>query len=80
MQVIKTRVDIPDSRHLSLQCHVPETIPTGMANVMIIFETAPEPNEQPRKLGQFKGQIKIADDFDVPLGDRLPKRNMKTCR
>ena len=71
MQAIKTRVKIPINHHLSFNCYVPESVPSGTTDVMIIFETVRIPETQQRILGQFAGRIKIADDFDAPLTDQF---------
>jgi len=72
MQAIKTRVEIPDNHHLSFSCYIPDSIPSGTADVMLIFETVrmPVPSSQ-RILGNFKGKIKVADDFDAPLNEQF---------
>ncbi len=72
METIKTHVNIPDDRHLVIDLHIPYTIPTGSADVVLVFH-AQKQKEPPssRVLGAFKGKIKIADDFDDPLGDEF---------
>ncbi len=69
MQAIKTRVRIPDDHHLSFKCEVPGSIPAGMTDVTIIFDTKKTPKAKQRVLGQFEGRIKISDDFDAPLSE-----------
>jgi len=71
MQAIKTRVEIPDNHHVSFSCYIPDSIPSGTANVMLIFETVRMPEPSQRILGHFKGKIKVADDFDAPLNEQF---------
>ena len=70
MQAIKTRVKIPTDHYLSFSCQVPDSVPPGATDVMIIFETVRMQPTQQRILGQFAGRIKTADDFDAPLSDQ----------
>jgi len=69
MQAIKTRVRIPKDHHLSFRCQVPVSIPAGLTDVTIIFEWKKTPTTKHRVLGQLKGRVKIADNFDAPLSD-----------
>jgi len=70
METIKTHVNIPDDRRLVLDLHIPHTLPTGSTDVLLVFHRQKQKNPQrSRVLGAFKGKIRIADDFDNPLGD-----------
>jgi len=72
METIKTHVNIPDDRRLVIDLHIPYTIPTGSTDVVLIFHGQKQKRSQrSRVLGAFKGKIKIADDFDNPLGDEF---------
>ena len=72
METIKTHVNIPDDRRLVIYLHIPYTIPTGSTDVVLIFHGQKQKRSQrSRVLGAFKGKIKIADDFDNPLGDEF---------
>ena len=72
METIKTHVNIPDDRRLVIDLHIPPTIPTGSTDVVLVFHGQKEEKPQrSRVLGAFKGQIRIADDFDEPLGDEF---------
>jgi len=72
METIKTHVTIPDDHHLVMNVHIPHSIPPGMADVVLVFQSRQQ--ERPartRVLGTFKGKIRVADDFDAPLGDEF---------
>ena len=72
METIKTHVNIPDDRRLVIDLQVPDTIPTGSTDLVLVFHG--DERERPRRsrvLGAFKGKIRIADDFDKPLGDEF---------
>ncbi|MBC8456516.1 MAG: hypothetical protein H8D67_00790 [Deltaproteobacteria bacterium] len=72
METIKTHVNIPDDRRLVIDLQVPDTTPTGSTDVVLVFHG--DEREKPRRsrvLGAFKGKIRIADDFDKPLGDEF---------
>ncbi|MEA2040708.1 MAG: hypothetical protein U9N82_12925 [Thermodesulfobacteriota bacterium] len=72
METIKTHVNIPDDRRLVIDLHIPHTIPTGSTDVVLVFHG--QKQKKPRRsrvLGVFKGKIRIADDFDNPLGDEF---------
>ena len=72
METIKTHVNIPDDRRLVIDLHIPYTIPTGSTDVVLVFHGQKQKKSQrSRVLGAFKGKIKIADDFDNPLGDEF---------
>jgi len=72
METIKTHVNIPDDRRLVIDLQVPDTIPTGSMDLVLVFhgQERKEP-QRSRILGTFKGKIRIADDFDKPLGDEF---------
>ena len=70
MEVIKTHVNIPDDRRLVIDLQIPPTIPTGNTDVVLVFPVQEQKESQRcRVLGAFRGKIRIADDFDNPLGD-----------
>jgi len=72
METIKTHVNIPDDRRLVIDLHIPHTIPTGSTDVVLVFHGQKQKKPQrSRVLGAFKGKIRIADDFDNPLGDEF---------
>ncbi len=41
MQALKKEVAIPDNHHLTLDFQLPDTIPAGKAEVMLIFQSLP---------------------------------------
>ena len=70
METIKTNVNIPNDRNLVINLQVPCSIPTGQADVTLVFQSRPERKpKDTRLMGAFKGKIKIAEDFDKPLDD-----------
>ena len=72
MEAIKTHVNIPDDRRLVIDLQIPPTIPTGSTDVVLVFPVQEQKRSQRcRVLGAFKGKIRIADDFDNPLGDEF---------
>ena len=72
METIETHVNIPADRHLVIDLHIPHTIPTGSMDVVLVFHSHKQKKPQSsRILGDFKGKISMADDFDKPLGDEF---------
>lgn len=70
METLKTQVTIRDDRRLVIDLHIPENIPTGNMDVVLVFQERQESSAKPsRILGAYKGKIRIAEDFDHPLGD-----------
>ena len=72
METIKMHVNIPDDRRLLIDLQIPDTIPTGSTDVVLVFHGQEQKKPQRfRVLGAFKGKVRIADDFDNPLGDEF---------
>jgi hypothetical protein len=72
METIKTHVNIPDDRRLVIDLQVPDNIPTGSTDLVLVFHGQEQKKpKRSRALGTFKGKIRIADDFDKPLGDEF---------
>jgi hypothetical protein len=72
METIKAHVNIPDDRRLVIDIEIPHTIPTGSTDLVLVFQGQKEKKPQrSRVLGAFKGKIRIANDFDKPLGDEF---------
>ncbi len=70
METLKTQVYIPENRRIVIDMHVPENIPTGKMDVVLVLQKRQESSERTiRIIGAYKGQINIAEDFDHPLGD-----------
>ena len=62
---VKLNIVIPSDHHVELT--LPETLPTGPAEVIVL--TAPRAEKSPRRkgMGMDAGQGWIAEDFDAPL-------------
>jgi len=71
METIKTHVNIPDDRRLVIDLHIPPTIPSAVRMLFCFHGQKEKRPQSSRVLGAFKGQIRIADDFDEPLGDEF---------
>ena len=58
---------IPENHHIEID--VPENVPAGEAEVIVLYE--PKNNQKPknRKPGSAKGLIWMSEDFDEPLDD-----------
>ncbi|WP_031435663.1 hypothetical protein [Methylomarinum vadi] len=69
MQVIELQADI-DEKH-QIQLHVPEDWPCQRVKVIVLLEEPKADVKKKRRFGQFRGQIKIADDFDAELPDEF---------
>ena len=65
METLKQKVNIPKNHHIKIE--VPEKIPVGEAEILIIFES--KNKNKKRKFGSGKGMIWISDDFNSPLDD-----------
>ncbi len=68
---VKINIVIPSSHHLELT--LPETLPAGPAEIIVL--TAPRPEKSPRRegMGMDAGQGWVADDFDAPLPPDLQR-------
>ncbi len=67
MQAIEMEAEVSNKHEITLK--LPKNIKTGMVKVIVMFEEDPLPAKQKRTFGQFKGKIKINDDFDDALPD-----------
>jgi hypothetical protein len=67
MQAIELSAEIDKNQQIHLQ--LPKTVKAHQAKVIVMYEEEAEPVSKPIKLGLFKGQIQISDDFDEPLPD-----------
>jgi hypothetical protein len=67
MQAIELSAEIDQNQQIHLQ--LPKTIKAHQAKVIVMYEEGAEPESKPLKLGLFKGQIQISDDFGEPLPD-----------
>ena len=71
METLKKSVTIPEDHHLGLDLELPADIPTGPADVVLVFEHAQHPTPHQRVLGAQKGKMSTTDDFDAPLPDEF---------
>jgi hypothetical protein len=72
METIKTSITIPNDRHLVMDLHIPPSIPPGIADIVLVIQSHQQEKPPRRRvLGAFKGKIRVADDFDAPLGDEF---------
>lgn len=69
MQAIELQANIDEKHQIHLQ--VPEDWPQQSVKVIILLEAAESVAKKNRTFGQFRGQIKIADDFDAELPDQF---------
>ncbi|MGZ8164739.1 MAG: hypothetical protein ACXW04_04415 [Methylobacter sp.] len=69
MQAIEIKTYIDDNHQIHLQ--LPEDWPKQQVKVIVVLE--PENRSQPgkRKFGQFRGKIRVAEDFDAELSDEF---------
>ena len=70
MQALELNTIINEQHQIHLQ--LPDTIKAGKAKVIVLLEETAE-TQPPRKrvFGQFRGKIKINDDFDCELPDEF---------
>ncbi|MEL6493400.1 MAG: hypothetical protein AAFQ95_25955 [Cyanobacteria bacterium J06621_3] len=79
MKAIKFETIINNRYEIHLK--LPENVKVGRAEVIVMFDDDEDPlvrssdvenaAKPPRKFGQFRGQIQVADDFDAPLPDEF---------
>ena len=67
MQAIELEAEVSNKHEITLK--LPENISAGMVKVIVMFEEEPRSVKKRRTFGQFKGKIKINDDFDDALPD-----------
>jgi len=67
MKAIELSAEIDQNRQIHLQ--LPKTINAYKAKVIVMYEDETATVLKPLKLGLFKGQIQISDDFNEPLPD-----------
>ena len=72
METLKTQVNISDDRRLVIDLNLPDNIPTGKMDVVLVFQERTESSALPQRiLGAYKGKIRVAEDFDKHLGDEF---------
>lgn len=67
MHAIELPVEIDQNHQIHLQ--LPETVKTGKAKIIVMYEEVDARPSKPLKLGLFEGLIKTSDDFDAPMPD-----------
>lgn len=68
MQAIEIDTVINDRHEIHLT--LPSSARKGAARVIVLFDNPLQASPAaPRQFGQYRGQIRIADDFDAPLPD-----------
>ncbi len=71
MQAVKLEIVIPSSHNVSLT--VPETLPAGPAEVIVLAPARPTVKPPRRGMGMDVGRGWVADDFDAPLPEELQR-------
>ncbi|WP_020561550.1 hypothetical protein [Methylosarcina fibrata] len=68
MQALELITIINEQHQIHLQ--LPDSVRAGKAKVIVLLEDAAESQpQQKRVFGQFRGKIKISEDFDNELPD-----------
>lgn len=69
MQAIEMDAQVNDNHEIKLK--LPGTIKHGMVKVIVMYDDATDIASavKKRQFGQFKGKIKISDDFNDALPD-----------
>ena len=76
MQAIELETEIDENHEIHLK--LPADVKAGKAKVVVMYEQAEgqpdaeQPVERkPLKVGMFRGQIRMSDDFDASLPDEF---------
>ncbi len=70
MQALELQANIDDKHQIHLQ--LPETIRAKTAKIIVMYEELPDAEEGPKRVfGQFRGKIRMAEDFDAELPDEF---------
>jgi hypothetical protein len=70
MHAIEIEAEIDRNREIHLK--LPADIKARKARVVVLYEDQKEPlaaQRKPIRLGLYRGQIQMSDDFDTPLPD-----------
>lgn len=69
MQALEMQAEVTRSREIRLK--LPHDIEYGTVRVIVLYEKSKPQNRAStgRQFGQFKGRIKISEDFDDALPD-----------
>ncbi len=68
---VKLNIVIPSSHQVELT--LPETLPTGPAEIIVLTTSQPQESAQRGGMGMDVGQGWVADDFDAPLPPDLQR-------
>ncbi len=66
---VKLNIVIRSSHHVELT--LPENLPVGPAEVIVLTASRPESNPRREGMGMDAGKGWVADDFDAPLPEDL---------
>lgn len=71
METVKQRVFIPSNHKLHFELDVPESIDTGEAEVLLVFQPKGKSKSKAHKrsVGMFEGKAFMSEDFDDELPD-----------
>ena len=75
MQAIELEAEIDENHEIHLK--LPVDVRAGKAKVVVLYESTenadetPAQERRPLKLGLFRGQIQMSDDFDDSLPDEF---------
>ncbi len=69
METVKQRVFIPSNHKLHFDLDVPESIDTGEAEVLVVFQPKDKGKISNRKVGMCEGKVLMTEDFDDELSD-----------
>jgi hypothetical protein len=72
METIKRKINIPADHHLKFDIQLPDSIPSGSAEVVLVFQpsTKSKLKDKKRTAGLYSDKdFFMAEDFDSPLSD-----------
>ncbi|MBK1717344.1 hypothetical protein [Thiocystis violacea] len=78
MRAIELETEIDENQEIHLK--LPADVQVRKARIVVLYEERdgvtghdtpawPDPARRPRQFGQFRGQVRMGDDFDAPLPD-----------
>ena len=76
MQAIELETEIDENHEIRLK--LPDDVKARKAKVVVMYEqpadqadAAQTAERKPLKVGMFRGQVRMSDDFDAPLPDEF---------
>ncbi|MFP4308215.1 MAG: hypothetical protein ACLFRG_11890 [Desulfococcaceae bacterium] len=74
MKAIKTEAMVDPNREIHVK--LPEEVRAASVEVVILFDeeaggSPAQKTQSVRKFGQFRGKIRMSEDFDAPLPDEF---------